>query len=165
MSSTQDKIVEIFTSDLTYLPTPEQRKVKSALWARFAENPLGDPSGMSLASVQKLVNDRRIDRWWPVPGFRDWLLNREEFRERVEYLANLALDSLEGILANPEEKGMAKVNASKLLMEIARKMPPKHVKEIYSDKRIGEMDTKQLEEYIRRHTPMLVAADNPEGDK
>ena len=149
------EVLDVAVSDLTYIPSGEQRKLKQAFWQRFSSNPLCDPRDLTLRAAQRLVNDSRLDRWWDIPGFKEWFANQEEFRERVEYLANLALDSLEKILVDDQEKGVSKVNAAKLLMEVARKMPPKHIKEIYSDKKIGEMDTKQLEEFIRRNTRHL----------
>lgn len=151
-----DKLVEII-SDISYLPTPEQRRVKESFWRRFSDNPIADPAHISLSDASRLVpNEPKLDRWWKEPGFSEWFRNQEEFRERVNYLAQMALDALETVLTNPEEKGMAKVNASKLIMEVARKMPPRQVKEIYVDEKISKMGRKELEEYVRRNTPRLI---------
>lgn len=158
LSSLADKLVDLI-SDITYVPSPEQRKVKEGFWRRFSDNPLCDPAHVTLADVSRLIpNESRLDRWWKEPGFSAWFKNQEEFRERVNYLAQLALGTLEDILINPDEKGMAKVNASKLIMEVARKMPPRQVKEVYVDEKIGKMGRKELEEYIKRNTPKLVEA-------
>lgn len=157
MSLGSPEILEIATSELTYLPTPEQRKAKSAFWARFNENPICDPSQISLSIALRFAGDNRISRWWPQTGFREWFQNSDEFRQRLEYLANLALDSIEHILADPRAQASAKVTAAKLVMEVARKMPPKHQAEKYADEKIGEMDRKQLEEFISRRISLLPA--------
>lgn len=152
------EILEIAANEMTYLPTPEQRKAKSAFWARFNENPICEPQDISLSIALRFVADGRLSKWWPQDGFKEWFRNRDEFRQRLEYLANLGLDRLEAILADPKANPSAQVNAVKLLMEAARKMPSKTAVEQYLDEKIGQMDKKQLEEFIRARTPKLVAA-------
>lgn len=152
------EILELAANELTYLPTPEQRKAKSAFWARFNENPMCEPEDISLSIATRFAGDGRLSRWWSQDGFKEWFRNRDEFRQRLEYLVNLSLDRLESILADPKSNPSAQVNASKLLMEAARKMPSKHAVEQYLDEKIAQMDKKQLEEFIRAKTPKLVAS-------
>lgn len=151
------QVLEMVTSELTYLPSPEQRKAKSAFWARFNDNPICEPSEISLAIALRFVADSRLSKWWGQEGFRAWFSNQDEFRQRMEYLSNLALDRLEGIIADPKANASAQVNAIKLIMEVTRKMPPKFSKEIYVDEKIGQMDRKQLEEYIRKNVRLVEA--------
>lgn len=157
----QDALVEVIT-DLTYLPSVEQRRAKESFWARFSDNPFCSPEEISLSDVQRVLGDSRVDRWWREDGFSAWFRNREEFRERVEYLVHLALDTIEKVMIDPEEKGAAKVNAAKLMMEVGRKMPPKSVREVYKDDKINKMDAADLEEYIKRNSPKLIEGDNKE---
>lgn len=149
------EVIDLAVNELTYLPSPEQRKAKSGFWARFHENPLCDAQDITLAMALKVGGDGRVSRWWSEPGFRDWFRNADEFRQRLEYLVNLSLDTLEHVLVDPKAQGSAKVNAAKLLMEVARKMPPKGTTERYLDEKIAEMDRKQLEEYISKKTKLL----------
>ena len=153
-----ETLIEVI-SDITYLPSPEQRRAKSSFWTRFSDNPLCDPSDISLSVIDRVLGDSRLGRWWKVPGFPDWFRNQEEFRERVEGLIHVALDTLEQVMFDPKAQASAKVNAAKLLMEVGRKMPPKSVREIYVDEKISRMDRKELEEYIRRNTPKLVSSE------
>ncbi len=149
--------LEIVASELTYIPSGEQRKSKSAFWARFNDNPLCEPQDITLAIALQFCNDERLTKWWPQDGFKEWFRNRDEFRQRVEYLVHQALDSLEYVLVDPKAQASAKVNAAKLLMEVARKMPQKNQAEQFLDEKISSMSRKELEEYIKSRTPKLIS--------
>lgn len=88
-------------SELVYVPTPEQRRVKAAFWRRFSESPVAIPGRVDLGSAQVLLNDSRLDRWWKEPGFADWFRNASDFRERLDYLADLALNKYESMITDP----------------------------------------------------------------
>lgn len=142
-------ILEI-VEDITFLPSPEQRKAKAAFWASYSENPLVGLDVLTVSDAVTLSRDRRVRSWWSLPSFREWFLNQDEFRQRLEYLANLALDTAESILLDTKAHPSARANMVKLVIEAAGRMPNKFAKEKYIDERIGSMDRKQLEEYIRR---------------
>lgn len=147
--------LEIVADELTYLPSPEQRKAKSAFWAKFNDNPLCDPEDISLAISKQFCSDRRLDNWWKFEGFKEWFRNKDEFRQRMEYLAQLSLDALESILADPKAQGSAKVNAAKLIMEVSRKMPQKSLQEQFLDEKVSQMTKPQLEQYIKKNIRLL----------
>lgn len=150
-----DRLIELVESnELTYIPTAQQRMLKSAFQTRIQESPLEDMKNVSLPQIQKYVYDSRLPKWWSQPGFREWFTNREEFRERVESLAHLALDTLQKILLDEDSKSMsARVNAAKILMEIGKKMPPKGgIREIYIDDKVSKMGRAELEEFLRRNS-------------
>lgn len=158
--SKQERIIEVLdyvASELTFLPSYEQRKAKSAFWARFNENPMCEPADISLAMASRFTGDNRVSKWWNQDGFRDWFINRDEFRQRLEHLANLTLDMFEEILSDRKASAGARVSAGKVVMEVARKMPPRHSTEKFMDEKIGEMDRKQLEEFISRRISLLPA--------
>lgn len=156
-SSPSEKIAQI-AEDITFLPSPEQRKTKASFWALYQENPLVEVASVSIQLATQLTGDSRIQRWWGIPGFREWFTNKEEFRQRLEYLANLALDTAEQVLADPKANASARVNMAKLIIEAAGRMPNKWAKEQYLDERIGQMGKKELEAYIRRATQALAPA-------
>lgn len=153
------KAVEIMANDLTYLPTHEQRKVKSAFWVRFNENPLCEPQDISLSVIDRIVHDTRTSKWWAQAGFKEWFRNQEEFRERVESMAHLALDTLMVILVTDDPKtSSARVNAAKLLLEVARKLPSRtQTQDKFADEKISSMDRKQLDAYIAKHMSRVEA--------
>lgn len=155
---TAPEILEIAASEMTYLPSPEQRRAKSAFWTRFNDNPICAPADISLPLALRYINDERLTRWWPQAGFADWFRNADEFRQRIEYLVHLSLDTLENVLVDQAAQASAKVNAAKLLMEVAQKMPKRAVTEMLDDA-IAKMDRKQLEEYVRARTKLVSSAD------
>lgn len=161
-TSTETKI-EVMVNDLTYMPSHEQRKLKSAFWMRWNDNPLADARDITLAQVDRVVPDSRTARWWSQPGFREWFLNHEEFRERVESMTHLALDTLMTILVTDDPKmSSARVNAAKLLLEIGKKLPSRTAgPDKFVDAKIGEMSKQQLDAYISSRTTAKIAAPAP----
>lgn len=156
----QDKtarVLEVLSNDLTYMPSHEQRKLKSAFWLRFNDNPVCEPGEISVSVIQRVASDSRLEKWWSQPGFKEWFRNQEEFRERVESMAHLALDTLMDILVTDDPRQTSsKVAAAKLLLEVGRKLPSKtQSTDKFIDQRIGEMDKKQLDAYIARQISLL----------
>lgn len=142
--------------DLIFAPTPDQRSVKAAFWAKYANAPLMDTSKITAAYVHKLIPDSRLPRWWSLYGFKEWFLNEDEFRQRIEYIAHLALDAMEAILTDPDANHSARVNAAKLALEAANKMPQKWQKTLYLDDSIQKMDQAQLEQFIRQKSMGMI---------
>lgn len=147
---TESEIVDIVTSELTFLPTDGQKRAKSAFWSRFNENPLCDPTEVSLSIVGQFINDGRVEKWWSQVGFREWFTNNNEFRDRLEYLSHKILDSLEYVLDDPKAQANAKVNAAKLILEASRKLPRQAPKVEYLDEQVASMNKKELEEFIAK---------------
>lgn len=153
MKKSTEKAIEAAIVDITFLPSPEQRKVKAAFWATFADNPLADADNITKASALQITNDNRINRWWGTPGFSEWFSNRDEFRQRLEYLANLGLDTIEEILLDPDANANARMNAAKLMLEAASKMPNKWNQEKFLDEHIQRMGARELESWLAKRLP------------
>lgn len=132
-----------------FLPTVQQKQAKSAFWSHFFSTGEVAPSPIdpALAAVQSGHNE--ILQWWyEVPGFPEWFSNGEEFRQRVEYVSNLALDVLEAVLQDRDARQSDRLQAAKMALEVAAKFPKTQGKEQFADEKIGQMDKKQLEEFI-----------------
>jgi hypothetical protein len=136
--------------DIIFIPTPVQRRIKAAFWASWGDNPIVDHKNLSLANVMGVVGDSRMQKWWTQPGFKEWFSNQEEFKQRVEYLVHTALDTLEHILVDETANSSARVNAAKLLLEAADKMPRKYAKEKVLDEKINKMGKQELEAWLDR---------------
>jgi hypothetical protein len=155
-----EAVVDFIANDLTYIPSPEQRRLKQAFWARFNDNPVCDPQDITRSIVEAVAPDSRINRWWPQSGFKEWFINKEEFREEVDALVFLALDRMKRILISEDPKmASAQVSAAKLLMDVGRKMPPKISTEKFLDEKIHQMDRKQLEEYLAKSMKLIPSKD------
>lgn len=150
--STVNKELESLLSEVTFTPTVEHRRVKSAFWASVEDNPMyNDHLAITAAQVAYVTGNGNISKWWSEEGFPAWFLNTEEFKQKRRYIANLALDRLADILQNPDTKESSMVAAIKLAMELDDQMPNK--KEVkYADAAIGNMNEKQLEEFLKNRT-------------
>ena len=152
-----NKILAAASSDLTFAPTQDMRRAKAAFWHRFADASTSlssDP--VTLASAQQFGADKRLSKWWAVPGFAEWFQNREEFRERLEYLADVALDALEQVLTDPDANAGAKVASAKLVLEATSKMPRKEAETPAT--RLETMSRSELEDYVRKNLKFLTPA-------
>lgn len=157
------KVLAAASQEVVFSPTPEMRRSKAAFWASLEGTPSGDlAENMTLAAASSLGADKKLSRWWAIPGFSDWWQNKEEFKQRLEYLAQLALDSLEGILMDPDANVTAKVNSAKLVLEAANKMPKKNTEENVESK-LASMSRNELEEYVK--TRMKYLTSPSEADK
>lgn len=162
-----NKILAAAQTDLVFTPTPDMRKAKASFWSRFAEAPALDGGPVTLAAAQQVATDKRLTKWWSIPGFQDWFQNKEEFKERLEYLADIALDSLESVLTDPDANPSAKVASAKLVLEAASKMPKKEADAPAS--RLETMSRNELEDYVRRNLKYLAPSEDltppPSPDK
>lgn len=160
---TQDAV-----TDLLFTPSMAQRKVKAAFWIIHNENPIISKDKINMAYIIQQVDDGRIRNWWGVPGFQDWFLNKEEVRQRIEYLFDVAMDQAEVMLLDQSTQPSAKVNLIKLLSELADKMPAKSKEIKFLDASIEKMDAAQLDEYIKKQAALGMGEDKihmPREDK
>lgn len=155
MTTRTDSVIEVLVSDLTYVPNPQQRRVKEAFWVRHNENPLCEPQDITCQMAIGVTGDTRLQRWWGQAGFPEWFRNQEEFRERAASLAHQALDTLQQILLDGDAPPAARVQAAKLALEIARKMPSKQQEPQFLDDQISKMDKKQLKDFLARNVHLL----------
>lgn len=148
--------------DLTlFQPEMPHRKARATFWSHFqGEGAIPVPPSVDLSIALKYSGDKRLSQWWVLPGFQDWFLNAEEFQQRVEFLSQLALDSLEESLTSKTVPLKDKLLAAKMVLEIGDKFPGRKssAAEEYLDARIAGMDRRQLEEYITRNIQRIPPA-------
>lgn len=147
INNTYDKISEI-AEDLIFVPSPAQRNVKTVFWVRY--NEMGLDSDITQAMAKQITNNSSLDKWWRMPGFENWFKNKDEHRERLEYLYSLALDAAEEILLNPDAQASAKVNMIKAIGELANKFPNKYEKAKFADEDINKMSEAELKLYLNK---------------
>jgi len=149
-----NKILAAASTDLTFTPSPDMRRAKAAFWHRFADtSTVLSSDKVTLASAQQIGADKRLAKWWTLPGFQEWFQNKEEFRERMEYLADIALDALEQVLTDPDANAGAKVASAKLVLEAASKMPK--VAPDSPTTRLETLSRAEPEDYVRRNLKYL----------
>lgn len=123
--------------------------MKARFWAKFEPSPFADSSNISLRTAEQVTDCASMKKWWDDPGFKEWFSNKDDTREKLEYLFMLALDTAENILRDDKAQASAKVNMIKAIGELANKYPSKQV-EKYRDDDINKMDENQLQEFLKR---------------
>jgi hypothetical protein len=147
--------LQTLLEESTYAPSEAQRLCKIRFLSRLKDNPLLDPSSLTLEDAVQLSGSTTLKNWWGKPGFKAWFLNLDEYRERVELAFATALDAIQDILMNTEPKAQsARVNLIKTIIELAGRMPNKN-KEKYADDEISKMTPQQLQEYIHRNRKVI----------
>lgn len=155
-----EKIVEL-SETVIFTPTPAQKKLKAKFWARYIPSPLSDPKQLTLSEAVQVTEDNKLSKLWAQPGFQSWFANRDENRERLEYLFTLALDTAEDLLLSETTQASAKVNMIKVLAELANKFPNKFQQEKFVDDEINRMSELQLKAWLERRGVSLAAAQQP----
>jgi ABC-type uncharacterized transport system permease subunit len=116
ISNKDAKTIAVVVADLTFAPSHNQMKLKASFYAHWA--------GMSQPTegdISLLTGSRSIQKWWSDPSFKDWFLNKDQTIARLAYLKDLALETAEKILLDPDANAASKVNMIKniLLYEAA----------------------------------------------
>jgi len=144
-------------SSNTFNPTDAHRKAKSAFWSHFFSTGEIPPATIEVATAARLSGYNQVLDWWDtLEGFKEWFSNGEEFRQKVEYVSDLALETIHAILKDDSARTGDKLQAAKMALEIAAKFPKAQPKEHFLDQTIAEMGKKELEQFISskiRHLP------------
>jgi hypothetical protein len=145
----EEKLAEVLES-IDFVPTEAMRAAKAAFWAVAMDTPLVDPQNITLAAALQLTGVTQLRRWWASPGFSAWWANKDELRQRIEFLVHKGLDAIEEVLADAETPATAKVRAFEILARLADKEPAK-VKEIkFADASIQSMSAAQLTRFLEK---------------
>lgn len=146
------------TEAVSYVATPTEKRLKAEFWTLAANNPMLDPQSITLDVVRKVVGRTISPNQWSKPGFRDWFLNREEHRQKLEYLFGLALEAAEEILTNTDPKAQsARVNMIKVVGQLAGKVNGQGVGQIAGGgasnmiEAVGSMDKASLELLLQKN--------------
>lgn len=150
------EIVNQAIEDLVYKPTRRERELKAKLWVAIQDDPFLDKDSYlnSKEAAEKAAGGKLVN--WNSPGYKEWLFNKDEHRQRLEYLFGLSLDAMEEILVNNDPKVQgARVQLIRALSELAGKVPHKQasIKAAGASalsSAIDSMDAAQLELYLRR---------------
>jgi hypothetical protein len=148
---------------VAFQPSDAQRRAKSNFWSFFAAGNALPPADVDLAMASKYAGDRRIEEWWKLEGFASWFSNKDEFRQKVEFMADVVLDEFFSMIRNPGTQATAKVAAGKVILEAAKKLNQKAPSEdAQVSEKIAKMSKEELEAYIRsRMDKLLDEEDSP----
>lgn len=139
-----------------FAPSESHRRAKSNFWSYFTNNESLPPTSVTLSAASKYCGDKRITEWWSISGFEAWFSNKDEFKQRVEFLADLALDQLYSLIKDPETGAASKVAAIRMIMDVGQKMAAKAPKEDSVETKIAKMSKSELEAFIRAGVTKLI---------
>lgn len=140
--------VEKLASKAIFIPTARQAKTKTKFWTR-------QPSGslslevMTLSNAQSVTGDPGLKDWWGKPGFKEWFYNRDEAKEKLNYLFVKAIDTCEGILDDERANANAKVKVLELVAKLLDKFPDSNEKK-YRDEDVSKMSEAELEKFLEK---------------
>lgn len=106
--------------EIDFKPTPRQREIKAKFLVRVRNSKVYVDNWTRAACEQLLGMD--LSHHWST-GFKEWLLDQDEFAAAAELAAYEALQACRDIVLDPGEKGQARVTAAKIIMNIADKEP------------------------------------------
>ena len=134
---------------LLFQPTGALRALKSRFLVRIQDNPLIEYESLTKDALKRLTQQKAlIEDNWERPGFKEWLFNRDENRERLEQLFTTALDAIERVLLSDDIKtASAKINALKVIGELANKFPKQGEKE---KDPMSNMSRQELENFLEK---------------
>lgn len=122
--STADALEQLREVADQFRPSTAQKKAKAAFWVNWQEDPQVEPELMDKQQAALLSGTPLVERWWSQPGFREWFINRQEHKHRLEYLYDLALERAEKILLAEDPKmASAQVNVIKAVADLGSKFP------------------------------------------
>ena len=154
-----------------FTPSANQSKIKARFWTRYQPGPFSSPENMTMAEALEVTGSAQLRKWWAVPGFTEWFMNRDEERERLKYLFNKGLDTMESMLDNPDTNANAKANLIKMLAEMNGYLGKKPV-EKFADEDINKMSENQLKTFLEKKGVKIVeeriietTGRNQEGNK
>lgn len=146
--TTSDKAIVAAIVDEVYRPSARQREFKAMFWNMWTSGPsqVGAPT---VEDAIRLTSCATIGSWSKDPKFKGWFFNEDEFGQRADFLANQALDVIQEVMAS--EKAADRLNAAKFAVEVAGKAKKAKTEIKFLDDEVGNMDEKQLEDFIRKH--------------
>jgi hypothetical protein len=148
--------------DLIYMPTDLEKRAKAEFWVKFSQGPARSTDKVTAASVAQVLGRTTMNKSWSLPGFKDWFLNKDEFRQGVEYLQMHALQTMRDLLH--DDKSDIRHKAAKTILELGEKFSPKKPEVIVADAKIQKMTAEDLKDYLKDNKEAILALMDGDDD-
>lgn len=136
--------------DEVFIPNARQRRVKASFWASWNAGPSkGKPT---LAAAIEITKCPAIETWAKNPKFKEYFFNDQDHAQRLEYLFDLGLDTLEEVMTTAE-KASDRLKAVETVAKLAQKLGRPEAEVKYLDKDVQSMDLNELENVIKKLLP------------
>lgn len=146
-----DPLVKAGFDEFIYRPKQKHRLAKARLMTAIQSQPLLRIEELSCGKIEQIVG-MNLRNEWNKPGFREWLLNRSEYEEKLEMLFSMALDAAQEILLNTDPKAQsARVQMIKTVAELANKMPSRWAQKDPIKDTLDSLDKNEIEDLLQKH--------------
>lgn len=150
---------------VVFKPSLDQKRAKSNYWSYFMSSEAPEaPEIVSQEIALRYAGDKRLSDWWALEGFQDWFLNRDEFRQRIEFLADISLDELQMLIRDDQTNATAKISAIKMVLEAAGKLSKPVEATGKGNSPIDTMSKQELERYIQKKMLKIMPEVRAESD-
>lgn len=137
----------------TFRPTEAQRRAKAALMAALSDPTCAifDVKSISSGQAAALCNNESVLTWWKQPGFKPWLLNKDETRQKIKYLTDKALEAVAQVLEDPDPRASgSKVNVLRILLQYEASET-----QTKTNTRFDSMDITQLRAFLKQNAHLI----------
>lgn len=156
--------METLPTEQSFNPTKHMRVAKARFWKAVEDNPLIDPTCLSVAEISRLAGSPTLPRWVrDNEGFKQWFTSKDEIKVMLKMGAEAAVDRLVKIVqedrVGPKEAVSAgtQVQAAKLLLEFAGMAPAKQSEVRITKEQLPD-DENELRQYIEAGVSKLKIA-------
>lgn len=150
-------IVDTAKDMKAFSPSDEQKIAKSRFWTAFVDSGMVMPSqGLDAATAARLGGNAGIRKWLEEESFQSWFFNKDEFRQRLEFVAELALDQLQAGLQDLNLNPGAKAGLIKIALEVSGKLNKKvATDDEFADEVINKMTKEQVTEFLKKKMHLI----------
>ena len=135
--------------DLSYLPSMEMRQLKARYWEAWAEAPTAEADKITPAAVVAETGEARFHRWWKIPLFREWFLNKESFIHKTIANGERGLDIITEIMDDENASQALRLKAALASIDALVKLKSARATQKFADKMIGEASSEDLDRMIK----------------
>lgn len=114
---------------------------------------------INATKASQYAQNTSIQKWWNIPGFQEWFLEKDWDRLTAMSTAHLALSQITRVLKDAGAAIPEKLAAAKVAREYYDRLVPQQEQK-FQDEEIGQMDRSQLEQFIKKQTKLLTSEKN-----
>lgn len=140
--------LQAVVANARFTPTQSQIRSRSEFWSKQVGEVSPDAD---LAVVTALgASGRGLDKWWAIPGFREWYLSKDWNKHAAELLLIQAMSALSAVMRDAVDHTTL-INAAKEARTLHAQMNAVDTKEEkFADAAIGEMSREELTAFINK---------------
>jgi hypothetical protein len=140
---------------VSFNASEEQQLVKARFWEAVKESPVLEATDMSVESMCRLAGGNKLRRWLQEGAFRSWFFNENAAAQKIQAAAEVAVDTIIGIMHSEDSSASTKLKAALNLIEFAGLRPAKKIEAKVSDADVENMSEDELRSFIFKSVEKL----------